>query len=60
MQWNEEAARACGRGCLWLERMACFHLADVVLLSCYADPLPGFAKWPHQVSSCSWCGVRCA
>jgi len=21
----------------------------VILLSCYADPPPGFAKWPHQV-----------
>ena len=49
MRWQEEAAAACGARCLWLDRMACHHYADVVLLSCYAAPPIGFGKWPHQV-----------
>jgi hypothetical protein len=49
MRWQEDAAAACGTQCLWVDRMPCHSYADVVLLSCYAAPAPGFAKWPHQV-----------
>ena len=48
MRWQEDAAAACGARCLWVDRMPCHSYADVVLLSCYAAPPPGFGKWPHQ------------
>ena len=48
MRWQEDAAAACGTRCLWVDRMPCHSYADVVLLSCYAAPPPGFGKWPHQ------------
>ena len=49
MRWDAEVARACGPRCLWVDRLPCHSVADVVLLSCYARPPPGFGKWPHQV-----------
>ena len=48
MRWQEDAAAACGSRCLWVDRLPCHSYADVVLLSCYAAPPPGFGKWPHQ------------
>ena len=47
--WQPEAAAACGGRCLWVQKMECVNLADVVLLSCYAAPPAGFGKWPHQI-----------